>query len=238
MDNQGDAIYGTCLGMMSLANTRPAYIDRFLQLFLKVVDIQPDQRLNSSTTTFSSCLLMLITDIYTGGFRTHEFWPQNRTHPGAEYLLDRSMLNYTQEEVEGNLDIILRDRTLQANEANSTIAKAAIFARFTVLINQVRPSWLESYWINVQGYDTILRKSKSFREKWIRASFIAALVRVRGYAKSVSENFAKDKLTNRKMEEWQELLKRWLYDPELNKTNDLMVKHHVLVSENLIALCL
>ena len=127
------------------------------------------------------------------------------------------MLNYTQEEVEGHLDMILEDRRLQANEGHSTIVKAAIFARFTSLINQFNPSWLGNYWINVQGFDLILRKLGSFHEKWIRASFIAALVRLRGYAKSVSENFATDKHTHRKMDEWQELLKRWLYDPGLQQ---------------------
>lgn len=57
-ENQGHVIYGICLGMMSLTNTHPAYIDRFLGLYFKVIDLSPDQCLNSSTTTFASSFLI------------------------------------------------------------------------------------------------------------------------------------------------------------------------------------
>ena len=225
---QENVVYGICLGMIGLATLHPTYVDRFLKLYFKAVDISPDHRLNPPISTLCSQILM---QIEVSAYRTHTFWSQHRTHPGMQDLIDGSMLNYTQEEVENSLDVIIKDRRHQANEANKVIVHAAIFSRFTVLLNEHGPPWMESWKIKTYGIDSHLRRTWDFHGSWNRVDFIACLVQLRGYAKSVSDEYAAQKDMCGRMEEWQELLKRWLYDPELNKNNDPVVKHHVIVSQ-------
>ena len=225
---QGNVAYGICLGMICLATLHPTYVDRFLKLYFKAVDISPDHRLNPPISTLGSQILM---QMQIPSYRTHSFWPQLRTHPGTPDPIDCSMLNYTQEEVENSLEIILADRSIQASEANKVIVHAAMFSRFAVLLNEHGPPWMESWKIVTDGLDHYLRGTMNWNGEWNRVDFIASLVRLRGYAKSVSEKFAAKKDSCGRMEEWQGLLKRWLYDPELNKKNDPVVKHHVLVSQ-------
>jgi len=229
-NDKGDVAYGIQQGMILLANEQPAYLDKFLQVYIRTVDISYDERMNTDESTLAFLIVMEMTEVSKSFYRTKNLIFNQHMHPGTQDLLDASKLNYTQEEVNDKLDIILKERRIQANEANLCIVGAAMFARFSVLVKERQPQWLRGYGIRPFRLETAFQKIPDGPDGWIKADFLAALIRFRGYAKSVSEQFAANHDTRGKMDEWQELLKRWLYDPELNNTNDGTVKHHVLLA--------
>jgi hypothetical protein len=208
--------------MMSLANANPTYIDSFLRVYLRAIELSPSDR---SSSSLSFQIFMNLSETANTGYRTNEFWIQPVIfRPGTLDPLDSSNLNFTREDVEENLDNVLKTSQRQAHEGNDYIIRATMFARFAVLVKETHPFYIDGYRI-----DEYLRKEVTMGG-WIKADLIAALVRLRGYAKSLSEKLAAEDETHSKMNEWQGLLRHWLYDPELGKANDPMVKHRVIVS--------
>ncbi|MCJ1411919.1 hypothetical protein MMC19_006011 [Ptychographa xylographoides] len=220
---RGNVTYGIYMGMMSLANAYPIHIDSFLQIYLKAVELSPSDQGDAS---LSFQIFMNMGETCNTGYRTNDFWTQPVIYrPGTLDPLDSSNLNFTEEDIEGNLSNVLRTSQRQAHEGNDYIVRAAMFARFGVFMKETHPFCINGYRI-----EECLRK-ETVGGRWIKAELIATLVRLRGYAKSLSEKFAAEEGTYSRLNEWQRLLRRWLYDPELNMTNDPMVKYHVLVSK-------
>lgn len=221
-NDQGNVTYGICMGMMTLANANPTYIDSFLNVYCKAMKLAPSGR---SEGTLESNIFMNMAETCNTGYRTNDFWASPvHLRPGTSDPLDASNLNFTKEDVEENLDNVLRNSQRQAHEGNDYIVRAAMYARFAVMMKESYPHMVDIYQL-----DAVFRKTLH-GAVWIKADLIAALVRLRGYAKSVSEELARAEATRSKMDEWQTLLRRWLYDPDLNTMNDPMVKHHVIVS--------
>lgn len=222
-EDRGSVSYGICMGMMTLANANPTYIDSFLKVYYKAIELAPPGQ--SAEDTLWSMIFMNMAETGHTGYRTSDFWTSPvHLRPGTSDPLDASNLNFTKEDVEENLDNVLRNSQRQAHEGNDYIVRAAMYARFAVMMKESYPHMVDNY-----EFDAVFRKTLH-GPLWIKADLIAALVRFRGYAKSVSEELARAEATRSKMDEWQTLLRRWLYDPDLNTTNDPMVKHHVIVS--------
>lgn len=230
-EDKGNVTYGICMGMMWLANANPTYIDAFLKVYFKAVELSADQRVNSSHTTLAFQILMNMTETGNTGFRTNDWCRVSWIYrPGKDGLVDASIIDFTKEEVDTHLDEVLKVSQQQVREGNDYIVRAGMFARFTILAIETSPAWIGSYGVHDYGIDFQLKGVMTNPQDWASPYLIGALIRLRGYAKTLFKAYSNDEKTKGKMEEWQELLKKWIYDPELNKTNSKLVQHHIIVS--------
>lgn len=228
--DKGDICYGICMGMIFLADSNPTYVDAFLKAYFKAVELSLDQRVNSTTQTLAFQIIMNMAETAHTGYRSNDvFRVPNVFRPGRDNLLDSSKTDFTNEDVEQHFDQVLKVSRQQIREGNDFIVRAAMFARFTILAKETSPEWLGTYGVHDYGIEVALRK-ETCEEGWISVHLIATLIRLRGYAKSLFEEFSKYEKTQGNMEKWQGLLKRWIYDPELNTTKDALVQYHVIVS--------
>jgi hypothetical protein len=229
--DRGQATYGICHGMMTLANSHPTYIDAFLTTYFEAIALSPSQLLNSSDHTLAFQLVMNMTETANTGYRTNNWCKQPGVfRPGNDDPVNASNVFFERGDVQEHLDQVMRIALQQAREGNDYIVRAAMYARFAFLMKVKKPQWFEGFEVYDYGIEVQLRKEVGLGG-WIKENLIAALIRLRGYAKSLSDKFSMAEETKGKMEEWQGLLKRWIYDPELDKTRDLMVKYHVIVSQ-------
>lgn len=174
---------------------------------------------------------MNMTETACTGYRTND-WRKSPGvfRPGNNDIENASNIAFEMSDVEEHLDQVMRIVSLQVNEGNNYIVRAAMYARYAVPLKAGNIQWFKGFSVQDYGIEIQLRKDIG-TYRWIKEDLNAALVRLRGYAKSLSEKFSTAEETRGKIEEWKGLLKRWIYDPEVDKTRDLMVKHHVIVSQ-------
>jgi hypothetical protein len=226
---RSDASYGICHGMMTLANSYPTYIDAFLAIYFEAIALSSSKLLNSQEHTLAFQLLMNMTETANTGYRTNDWCKQPGVfRPGTDDPANASNILFEKSDVQEHLDQVFKVTLQQAKEGNDYIVRAAMYARFAILVQEKKPRWYTC--VEVHDYSIEVQLKKVNSRTWIKHDLIAALIRLRGYAKSLSEKFAIAEKTKGTMGEWQSLLMCWIYDPELDKTRDLMVKYHVIVS--------
>ncbi|EPE35858.1 hypothetical protein GLAREA_05196 [Glarea lozoyensis ATCC 20868] len=226
---RSDASYGICHGMMTLANSYPTHIDAFLIIYLEAIALSSSHLINSKEQTLAFQLLMNMSETANTGYRTNDCCKNPGVfRPGTDDPVNASNIIFKKSDVQEHLDQVLKVTLQQAKEGNDYIVRAAMYARFAILVQEKKPQWYSRVGIHDYGIQVQLKKIDS--KAWIKHDLIAALIRLRGYAKSLSKKFAISEETQGTMDEWQSLLMRWIYDPELDKTRDLMVKYHVILA--------
>jgi hypothetical protein len=214
--------------MLTLTNSYPTYMDAFLTIYLEAVALSSQQLLNSEEYTLGWNLAMEMSETANTGYRSNDLCKTPGVfRPGTDDPTNMSNIMFEQSDVQEHFDQVLKVTIQQAKEGNEYIVRAAMYARFAVLVHKKRPQCYTH--VTYQDYGIEVQLKKKGSKTWIKPDLIAALIRLRGYAKSLSEKFSESEETRGRMVEWQGLLLCWIYDPELDKTRDLMVKYHVMV---------
>lgn len=150
--------------------------------------------------------------------------------PGHTDATDRSNVNFDGDDTE-RLEEVFNIMTMQANESRARIIDQAMYARYIMLVCNGA-----NLYVNENVFSTFLRKELRDESLRNQADTVGTLLCLRGMAKSyLSRSEISEGELQKKKEEWQELLKRWLWDRSLNVANDRMVKYQVMVS--IIAFC-
>ncbi|GAM91424.1 hypothetical protein ANO11243_094740 [Dothideomycetidae sp. 11243] len=229
-EHRGQAAYNICMGMISLARSHPEYMDALLKAYLASAELAVQRGVtNGCDTTLRSSIVMQMAEATHGGYMPVSrlgciAFSRSITDPQNE-----ANLCFTEDDVDDHLDEVVHTVRLQVFRGNSHIIEMAMLARFTHLINANRPDW-DRRFFDQDAVEQLRHDFEKASPLWCKAEFIASLLRLRGYAKDLFDNFLLHDRARNEMALWEGLLKRWLYDKDLDPTRDLMLKHHVVDS--------
>ena len=237
----GDFTWYFCGATLGLCCKAPNRIDHLLRLYYKLAERAPRP---DGVPRWQECCCELVNTMGRyGGLSLigpeYEHWTKWRPlAPGRQDAADGSKLIFTKEEIEEGerFEEIKYATRYQARKKNADIVAGAVEGRHAALMatgecthRGVMRQCVSAAELAVEEY---LAKGERARPmQWSSTFALALLLKIRAMAKSLFEDpmTAEEELEN-KRKRWIELLKRWLWDDDLNKGNGRLVKHHVMVS--------
>ncbi|KAI4139443.1 MAG: hypothetical protein LQ340_008000, partial [Diploschistes diacapsis] len=234
----GDLCYNICLAMIDVSNRVPDRIDYFLRIYMNAGDQVHKVYQTPWAEGFEDFLAMIMSETLHGMYEDpHGDWciltdrPANGKGlillPGHTDAADRSNLNFKEADVRERFDDVSGILMNQLYESRARITILALYGRYAVLVNKEEQGAAD--WIDEDILHTFLAREPDHESVRNQADFVGTLLCLRGMAKSLLSRpeMPKEEL-QQKNKNWQELLRRWLWDRSLNVANDRMVKYQVM----------
>ena len=232
-ENYENVCYGACMGMLNVAYRRPEHIDLLLRQYFAVThQVDATGEIPEGLCyDLLWCLNMNVVEFRNNAFATHDQQYICAMKPGRDDPVDNSIVNMTQQEVEQRFEVVRDVLNKHMTREKEVLVQQAVCGRYaamtyTGVCQQLPKSAGKIHLCDAGIEETLVEGGKL--DGWDKVRFVGTLLRVRAMAKSLFERPVEELCLSK--EDWLKWLKRWLWDPELNPTNDQMVKQHVLVS--------
>ena len=234
VDEYEQTCYGICMEMIEAAYRAPDRIDDLLCLYFKTADLASKPK-ELPRGDLMDQLAMNIREFGHSRYRDLEFWAPHTgpRPPGDLHSADASNVNFSEVDVRDDLQGVLKVMKRQTEAGNKYMTELVMCGRFEALTRagKRKSTNANASRANGKAIGSILAKTQQVWTAWNQVEFVGMMLRLRGVAKSLfSRPGVPEEESQQMMKEWQDLLKRWLWDSNLNVTNNQVVKQHAFVS--------
>ena len=233
----GGLCYNICMGMLNAADRNSQHIDLILRQYFAVADQVAAFR--DAPEAWHQGLIgqlkMQAVENMHNAFldRDEQLRYMYKDPPGRNDAVDKNYVNEMQQGVEERFDEVREVFNEYVMSEKTIIVQQALAGRWMAIsysgVCKEMAPYLGPGFLRDKGItDALVKGPRSCC--WDKVRFIGTLLRVRAMAKSLFEMPAKELSLSK--EERVKSLKRWLWDPELNPTNDRVLTQHVLFTLN------